>query len=166
MKADFLFAGLNLNRAIQKRSARKKHILWMMLYKQGALYVEMLRLGYCLPPLIKISGNPPGCNASTLACCQHTVTIIEQFFTKQFSMNAKRIADSAVLCKAVLENVTDYYAYRTSQSQLTVGKWIHRNQSVGTNSQILILRNTCEHNYKMKFSLRFLLDKSHTTISG
>jgi len=31
MKADFLFAGLNLNRIVQKKSARKSYILWMML---------------------------------------------------------------------------------------------------------------------------------------
>jgi len=31
MKAEFLFASLNWNRIIQKKSARKKHILWMTL---------------------------------------------------------------------------------------------------------------------------------------
>jgi len=31
MKVDFLFAGLNLNRIIQKKKFQEKHILWMML---------------------------------------------------------------------------------------------------------------------------------------
>jgi len=30
MKAYFLFAGLNRNKIFRKRSARKKHISWMM----------------------------------------------------------------------------------------------------------------------------------------
>jgi len=31
MKVDFLFAGLNLNRIIQKKKCQKRHILWTML---------------------------------------------------------------------------------------------------------------------------------------
>jgi len=33
-----------------KTSARKMHISWMMLRKQGALNNQMLRIGCCLPP--------------------------------------------------------------------------------------------------------------------
>jgi len=31
MKADFLFAGVNLNRIIQKKKYQKKALFWMML---------------------------------------------------------------------------------------------------------------------------------------
>jgi len=33
MKIDFLFAGLNLNIMIQKKSARKMHVLWITILK-------------------------------------------------------------------------------------------------------------------------------------
>jgi len=48
MKADFLFAGY-VNIIIQKKSVRKRHILWMKVYKQAALNIQMLRPGCCFP---------------------------------------------------------------------------------------------------------------------
>jgi len=37
MKTDTLFVDLNLNAIFQQESARKMHISWMILCKQGAL---------------------------------------------------------------------------------------------------------------------------------
>jgi len=39
------------------------HNSWMMLRKQVALNKQMLRLGCCLPPPIKIPGYVPAVNA-------------------------------------------------------------------------------------------------------
>ena len=47
MKSDFLFAGLNLNRIIQNKSA-KKGTFYRSSFKNTGHY--MLKLGCCLPP--------------------------------------------------------------------------------------------------------------------
>jgi len=36
------------------------HVLWIMLQKQGAMNILMLRLDCCLPPPTRISGYAPG----------------------------------------------------------------------------------------------------------
>ena len=60
MKIDFVFADLNLSIIIQKEAPEKCMFHGHCLQKQGALNISMLRLGCCLPPPIKISGNAPG----------------------------------------------------------------------------------------------------------
>jgi len=72
------------------------------------------------------------------------VIIIKQLSAKQFQWTLG-VAESEAPCNVVLENVTNY-AYWISQNQLKVCKWIHRNKSEDTNSQILTLQNTCEYN--------------------
>ena len=42
-----------------EKRARKMQVLWIMLWKQGALNISMLRLWCCLPSPIKISGYAP-----------------------------------------------------------------------------------------------------------
>jgi len=39
MKADFVFACLNLNTIVHERNERQMHGLWMMFQKQGALNI-------------------------------------------------------------------------------------------------------------------------------
>ena len=56
-----------------------------------------------------------------------------------------RAVESEAQCYVVLENITDY-AYWISQNQLEVCQWIYRNKPEDTNSQILTLQITCEHN--------------------
>jgi len=64
------------------------HISWMMLRKQGALNNQMLRLGCCLPPLVKIPGYVPApvpCTTFCFVCfyrpafcrvCDHTMDVV------------------------------------------------------------------------------------------
>jgi len=51
MKAIFYFAGSNLNTVVQETNARELQVLWMMLWKQGAWNIYMLRLVVVYPLL-------------------------------------------------------------------------------------------------------------------
>jgi len=59
MKADFLFAGLNWNRIIQKKQCQKKaHFMDDALKTRGVIYLNV-ETGFLFAPPIKISGYAP-----------------------------------------------------------------------------------------------------------
>jgi len=60
MKADFLFAGVNLNRTIQKKKYQKE-IFFGWCFKNKCYYIfQCWDLVVVCPPPIKISGYAPG----------------------------------------------------------------------------------------------------------
>jgi len=70
MKANFLFAGLNRNRIIQKKKFQKKaHFLDGALKPRGIIYLNVGDLVFVCPP-IKISGYAPDSDELTFTLTQ------------------------------------------------------------------------------------------------